>query len=176
MNRPAPRRSANCSEIWICPCLNPTGLALGTRENADGVDLNRDYRHLRTAEVRSHVQWLSRQPRFDLTCCLHEDWESRGFYLYELNPRGVPSAAERVLARIARVCPIDLSPEIEGRPATGGLIRPNLDPASRPEWPEAFYLIQHQSDHSFTFEAPSDFPLPVRVRALVEGCQEAVKS
>jgi hypothetical protein len=83
------------AEVWICPCLNPTGLALGTRENAGGVDLNRDYRHLRTAEVQAHVAWLDRQPRFDLTLCLHEDWEARGFYLYELNPRPGPSRAGR---------------------------------------------------------------------------------
>jgi len=30
---------------YLCPLLNPTGLATGTRENAEGVDLNRDYRH-----------------------------------------------------------------------------------------------------------------------------------
>ena len=33
--------------VWfLCPILNPDGLARGTRENAEGVDLNRDYRHL----------------------------------------------------------------------------------------------------------------------------------
>src|ERR1043165_1644635 len=37
------------TDIWICPCLNPTGFPLNCRENADGVDLNRDYRHLRSA-------------------------------------------------------------------------------------------------------------------------------
>ncbi len=67
--------------LWMCPCLNPTGFPLNRRENAQGIDLNRDYRHLETAEVQAHTSWLQRQPAFDLTLCLHEDWESRGFYI-----------------------------------------------------------------------------------------------
>ena len=31
------------------------------------------------------MRWLARQPNFDLAVCVHEDWESVGFYLYELN-------------------------------------------------------------------------------------------
>ena len=29
---------------FVCPFLNPGGMALGTRENPGGIDLNRDYR------------------------------------------------------------------------------------------------------------------------------------
>ena len=54
------------AEIWLCPCLNPTGFPRNTRENAGGVDLNRDYKHRRSAEVRAHIAWLQRQPNFDL--------------------------------------------------------------------------------------------------------------
>jgi hypothetical protein len=71
---------------FLLPCLNPAGFTLNRRENADGIDLNRDYRNPKSAEVRAHIAWLERQPRFDLYLCLHEDWESRGFYLYEQNP------------------------------------------------------------------------------------------
>lgn len=31
------------TEIWITPCLNPDGLTSGTRTNAHGIDLNRNY-------------------------------------------------------------------------------------------------------------------------------------
>ena len=73
--------------VWfLCPMLNPAGLARGVRENATGIDLNRDYRHLEAPEVRAHVAWLRHQPNFDLAICVHEDWESTGYYLYELNP------------------------------------------------------------------------------------------
>jgi protein MpaA len=155
------------ADIWLCPCLNPTGFALNRRENAAGVDLNRDYRHRRSAEVRAHVAWLERQPDFDLTLCLHEDWESHGFYLYEVNPDREPSLGEKIIAAVSKVCPIDGSPVIEDRPAQGGVIRPDIDPRQRPQWPEAFYLTMNKTRHSYTLEAPSDFPLPVRVAALV---------
>jgi hypothetical protein len=37
----------------------------------------------------------------------------------------------------------------------------------RPQWPEAFWLLTHKTRHSYTLEAPSDFPLETRVNALV---------
>ncbi len=153
--------------VWLCPCLNPTGFPLNRRENGQGIDLNRQYLHLEAVETRTHTEWLHRQPAFDVTLCLHEDWESHGFYLYELNPENRPSHAEQIVERVEQVCPIDLSPEIEGRPAQRGIIRPNPDPRSRPQWPEAFWLLTHKTQHSYTVEAPSDFPLATRVAALV---------
>jgi predicted deacylase len=164
---------ADCA-LWMCPCLNPTGFPFNRRENALGTDLNRDYRHRETAEVRAHIAWLERQPRFDLALCLHEDWEAHGFYVYELNPEHRPSLAERIVSAVAQVCPIDPSPMIDGREAGGGIIRPAIDPNSRPQWPEAFHLVQHKTTLSYTLEAPSDFPLPVRVAALVAGVRGAL--
>ena len=161
-------------EAWLCPCLNPTGFVLNTRENDAHKDLNRDYRHLETGEVAAHVRWLERQPDFEVTFCLHEDWESQGFYVYELNPDHRPSRAGKLVEAVARVCPIDLSPVIEGREAKGGIINPTLDPASRPQWPEAFWLLQNKTRQSYTLEAPSDFPLPTRVSALVAGVNAAL--
>lgn len=161
-------------EIWVLPCLNPTGFRLNRRENSGEVDLNRDYRHLATPEVRAHVGWLECQPRFDVTLCLHEDWESHGFYVYELNPEDRPSLAPAIVEAVAEVCPIDRSEVIEGRAASGGIIRPNLDPATRPQWPEAFWLLQNKTRLSYTLEAPSDFPLETRVNALVTAVQAAL--
>ena len=157
------------AEIWFCPCLNPAGFQLNRRENPNGVDLNRDYLNPHAAEVTAHLSWLEQQPAFDLCLCLHEDWESQGFYVYELNPDGRPSLAEAMVAAVAKVCPIDRSEIIEGREASGGIIRPHLDPRTRPQWPEAFWLIQNKTRQSYTLEAPSDFPLPTRVDALVAG-------
>lgn len=153
--------------VWLCPCLNPNGFPANRRENEEGLDLNRQYLHLEAAETRAHVEWLRRQPEFDVALCLHEDWESLGFYLYELNPDNRPSHAEEIVRRVAPVCPPDLSPEIEERPAQGGIIRPTPDPQSRPRWPEAFWLLTHKTRHSYTLEAPSDFSLETRVSALV---------
>jgi protein MpaA len=51
-NEPAPTailrtlrdgRSVHGIDLWVVPAYNPDGLAAGTRRNADGVDLNRNY-------------------------------------------------------------------------------------------------------------------------------------
>ena len=162
------------AEVYLCPCLNPFGFALNKRENRQALDLNRDYLDLQSAEARAHVAWLEKQPRFDLCLCLHEDWEAQGFYVYELNPDHEPSLAEAIVASVERICPLDLSGVIEGREAQGGIIRPNLDPLSRPQWPEAFWLLTHKTRLSYTLEAPSDFALTVRVNALVNGVRAAL--
>jgi murein peptide amidase A len=161
-------------DLWLCPCLNPGGYRANKRENAEGFDLNRQYLHSRTRETRAHMEWLARQPGFDVCLCLHEDWESHGFYLYELNPDHLPSCAEGMIQAVMQVCPVDFSEVIEGRPASGGVIRPSVDPRSRPDWPEAFYLLTYKTRLSYTLEAPSDWPLKTRVAALVTAARAAV--
>jgi hypothetical protein len=163
------------AELWLCPCLNPLGFASNRRENPEGLDLNREYLNTHAEEIRSHIEWLNRQPEFDLCLCLHEDWESHGFYVYELSPDNLPSFAKAIISRAAEVCPIDWSETIEGRDAKEGIIRPQLAPNTRPQWPEAFFLITYKTQRSYTLEAPSDFPLSARVAALVAGVQAAVE-
>jgi predicted deacylase len=162
-------------DLWVCPCLNPIGFTLNQRGNANGVDLNREYLKPVAAEVVAHIAWFERQPRFDLCLLLHEDWESHGFYLYEQNPDRQQSLAEAMVARVAAVCPVDRSEVIEGRAARDGIIRPNIDPYSRPDWPEAFYVITHKTRLSYTLEGPSDFPMSVRVAALVTAVSAALE-
>ena len=160
---------------FLCPQLNPTGLALGTRENAAGLDLNRDYLDLRAPETVAHTAWLQRQPPFDLTLCVHEDWESTGFYLYELNPENRPSLAEPMLAAVRACCPIDPATTIDGRPvASPGIIRPIDDPLMRETWPEAIYLRAHHTTLSYTLESPSAFPLAQRIAALRAAIETAI--
>jgi hypothetical protein len=161
-------------EIVLLPCLNPIGFTLNRRENAEGIDLNRDYRNSKSAEIRAHFAWLERQPKFDFYLCLHEDWESHGFYLYEQNPDHKISFAEKMIEAVKQVCPIDLSEIIEDRPAKNGIIRPNLNPHERPDWPEAFYLISHKARQGYTLEAPSDFPLATRADALVAAVNATI--
>jgi hypothetical protein len=48
-----------------------------------GIDLNRDYWHLQSDEIRAHTAWLERQPSFDV--CLACTRIGIGFYVYELN-------------------------------------------------------------------------------------------
>lgn len=160
---------------FICPLLNPAGFPGGCRENAAGIDLNRDYRNLLTAEIRAHVNWLQRQPNFDVTICLHEDWGTTGFYLYELNPAARPSLVDTMLAAVAQVCPLESAAIIDGREsAAPGLIRPVSDPSLRDLWPEAIYLLEHHTKLSYTLESPSTLPLPQRICALRAAVEAAI--
>jgi len=161
---------------YLCPVLNPGGLVRGTRENPEGRDLNRDYRSPATPEVRAHIAWLERQPAFDLTLCVHEDWEARGFYLYELNPDGRPSLADPIIEAVRRIGPIDEAQIIDGRPARGGIIRPDGDPAKRDQWPEAIYLRAHHTRLSYTLETPSGRPWAERVGAHRAGVTAACQA
>ncbi|MBN8249208.1 MAG: M14 family metallocarboxypeptidase [Verrucomicrobia bacterium] len=165
------------ADLWLIPCLNPEGIRAGTRGNARGVDLNRDYRNPQCAETVGHIEWLQRQPRFDVTLLLHEDWESHGFYTYEVNPGGRTSLAPDIIAAAGAVCPVDESPVIDGREISEpGILRPVLTPEERPDWPEALWLIRHQGDLSYTLEAPSDWPLAVRVEALTRAVRAAMQA
>jgi protein MpaA len=161
-------------DLWVCPCLNPMGFRLNCRANEKGIDLNREYLTPTAEETKAHIDWLKRQPNFDLCLLLHEDWESHGFYLYEQNPDHQGSLADAIVEKVGAVCPVDHSELIEGRPAQNGIIRPNIDLRSRPDWPEAFFMITHKTRLSYTLEAPSDFALPVRVAALVTAVNTAL--
>jgi len=161
--------------VWfLCPLLNPTGFPRGTRENAGGLDLNRDYRQPQSAEIAAHLRWLETQPCFDLGLCLHEDWEATGSYLYELNPQQRPSLAEPIITAIAKQHPIDLATTIDDRPAHGGIIRPDSDPATRELWPEAIYLRAHHTTLNYTIETPSGHPLEERISAQCLAVETAV--
>jgi len=163
--------------VWfLCPMLNPTGMVKGTRENFAGIDLNRDYRNTRSIEVSAHIRWLQNQPSFDLTCCVHEDWEAKGFYLYEINPQGRISSAEAMLVAVANHCLIDASERIDDWDAKGGIIRPTVDPATRELWAEALYLRQNHAQLGYTTETPSSFPLEQRIAAHRAALQVAVEA
>jgi hypothetical protein len=162
--------------VWfICPLLNPAGFIARTRENADGLDLNRDYKSLRSLEIQAHARWLQRQPNFDLALCLHEDWESQGVYLYELNPSGQSSLARAILDAVAKICPIETATIIDGRTtAEPGIVRPVADPLLRDLWPESIYLRAHHTQLEYTLETPSSFPLAQRIAALDAAIQLAI--
>lgn len=163
--------------VWfLCPFLNPVALARGTRETPEGVDLNRDYRGVpRSREVRAHIGWLQSQPRFDLAICLHEDWESTGFYLYERNPEKRGGIAEAVVQAVSKVCPIDLAELIDGFAGKGGIIPAIIAPEERELWAEAIYLWVNHAQLCYTTESPSAFPLEQRIAAQCVAVETAVE-
>uniref|UniRef100_UPI00404B453D M14 family metallopeptidase n=1 Tax=Cephaloticoccus sp. TaxID=1985742 RepID=UPI00404B453D len=168
---------SNNANWFICPVLNPEGLQAATRENVDQCDLNRDYQDRSSLEVQAHTRWLGRQPPFDLTLCLHEDWESTGFYLYELNPRARPTLADKMIQTVSGLMPIEPASIIDGRPiAEPGIIRPVSDPLLRTNWPEAIFLSLSHTTLSYTLETPSTLPVSDRIGAMQAAVAAAVTS
>jgi protein MpaA len=162
--------------VWLCPCINLTGFPLNTRENAAGIDLNRDYRHFKSDETRVHASWLKEQPNFDIAVCLHEDWEANGFYVYELNPDKRPSLSEKIIQNVALVSPIESSDKVDGWEIQNGIIRPDVNPDERPQWPESIFLLTTKTRQAYTLESPSDFPIEIRVAGQIAAVRTVLQS
>ncbi len=159
----------------ICPLLNPSGLELGTRENAEGVDLNRDYRRGISREVDGHISWLRRQKVPQLFLSLHEDWESRGFYFYEINVRGEGTFYEEILGAAETYFPPEPERVIDGHEVTElGWIYHSEHPDLPEGWPEAIFLAKLGCPLSLTFETPSREPLGRRVECHKVVVREAL--
>jgi predicted deacylase len=165
-------------EGWrvVCfPELNPRGLRAGTRENPEGVDLNRDYRRPVTEEIRTHRAALAGLGRIQAAVCLHEDWEAAGVYLYYLHRDESVEAARRVLAAMRRHLPLEEAPLIDGREADHGLIHRLPEDYPGEDWPEAIYLARHHTDICYTLETPSGQILEQRVAAHVDGVRAVLE-
>lgn len=160
----------------ICPALNPVGLAAGTRENGAGVDLNRDYLRLRSAEVRAHRHWLETQPPPALFLSLHEDWESTGFYLYEINSGvDVPARAAAILEAVRPSLPPEPAETIDDHAVRApGWIFHAAEADFPEEWPEAIFIAKSGCPLSFTFETPSSAPLALRIAAHLAAVSTAI--
>ncbi len=162
----------------ICPALNPSGLAARCRENAQQVDLNRDYCIRSTAEVAAHSGWLAARSAPDLFISLHEDWESTGFYFYEINlGEDDPERARKIIAATGPWFLPEPGPEIDGHESREpGWIYHAAEPDLPEGWPEAIYLAKQGCPLSFTFETPSHAALESRVAAHVAAVKAAVDS
>jgi hypothetical protein len=158
-------------DVILFPLLNPEGMQANHRENNQGLDINRDYLKLETPEAKLHTGWLKKDiRRFDVSLNLHEDWEAKGYYLYENNPYGEESVAKEILDAVKPITGIDTSSIIDTCPAKDGIIRVHELRGSEllleGEWPETFYMMKHYTRHSYTFESPSNmFPLTDRANA-----------
>jgi len=169
-------------ETVIFPMLNPDGLARGVRGNADGIDLNRDYRDSKTVEIASHIEALKTLGRFDAAMLLHEDFEGIGAYLYELNDALPPTLGGEIIAAMGRHVPVDPRPVIEEVPARGGvlsrrdIVLKHGPIENRPDWPEAIYLSVHHTRVSYTTETPMPFPIGQRVQAQIAAVETLLKA
>tara|TARA_R110002096_G_scaffold4501_6_gene21070 strand:+ start:7648 stop:8421 length:774 start_codon:yes stop_codon:yes gene_type:complete len=157
--------------ILIFPCLNPWGLINNRRHNADDEDLNRCFGQTNHPLIKDWAAVIGKN-RFQTAACLHEDYDARGCYLYELSPPG-SSLGERCLEATEAIIPREPDAHIEGRPANNALIYHDGDleeltaelEKEEGGLPEAIQLAINHAERSLTFETPSEYSLYLRVQA-----------
>ena len=108
---------------------------------------------------------------------LHEDWESYGYYMYEYR-KGIAAIGQRILKKVAEVCPINLDREIDGVSATNGLVD-ELDLEKRTQIrglgiPIA--LFQYHTDRFVTTETPTSLSMSCRIEAQVTAIQAMIEN
>ena len=163
--------------LFLLPCLNPWGLVNNRRVDAEGRDLNRSY-HLDDVPVIKAHKELLKGLSFSVTICLHEDYDAQGVYLYEVWHRGGPFERPiglELLTAAGYYVPVDLRKKIEGRKANQGSIKRRIRHKQFPVMPEAVYLAFNHSEHTITFETPSEYELGARVQAQAAAIQRAVE-
>jgi protein MpaA len=116
-----PQRAAGY-ELFLYPVCNPTGYEAGSRENAAGRDLNREFwRGSDQPEVRLLEAEL-RQRRFHGIITLHTDDSCDGLYGYAHGQLLNESLLRPALAAAERVLPRDRRERIDGFAAMDGMV------------------------------------------------------
>ena len=162
--------------LLLYPCLNPSGMAGNSRYCQKGKDLNRMWGGDKN-RLTSAIQDRLRDMRFRLILNLHEDYDARGIYLYELiRGQGTNFRAEGILQRAEGLIHRDTRNSIEGKKARDGIIRPRPRNFLPDELPEALYLFRNHTDQSYTLETPSELDLEVRANTQVQMIDTALSS
>ncbi|MFZ4387421.1 MAG: M14 family metallopeptidase [Chthoniobacterales bacterium] len=156
----------------IFPCLNPWGLERNVRLDAQGLDLNRYYNSRKVPQITAQLALL-RGHRYDVAVSLHEDYDARGFYLYEIAAKR-PHWGEYLCSECASVPPDDRR-KIDGHSSRNGLIRRKITTGMMKGHPEAFRLHFRHADRTFTLETPSEESLRKRVALHREFLTKVVK-
>ncbi|HUF60545.1 MAG TPA: hypothetical protein VMN36_00590 [Verrucomicrobiales bacterium] len=144
--------------------INKSRLICNQRGNAAGDDLNRIFDQ-NVDPVGSLRRFLDGRS-FSLAVCLHEDFDGRGIYIYDLNRSGEQHSARALITACGSPhMPIDPRERIDGRKASGGVIvRRRIDLRRIPGLPEAVFLYHAgHAERSLTFETPSEYDLFERV-------------
>jgi len=162
-------------EISIIPCINPFGYEKATRTNHEDQDLNRHFKSANPPREVRLVQSVFRFP-FDLTLELHEDVDSTGYYLYESGDADLTgSLPARILSEVKKVMPLNMSSEIDGSPASGGVISRVPLAEEMDWWPMALFARSQGARYCMTLETAPDFPMKVRVDAHINAIRAALE-
>jgi hypothetical protein len=152
----------------VFPCNNPSGWERNTRENADGIDLNRQFNARKPAAEAAIISQALQGKRFDLLFEMHEDVDSPGFYMYEIANDPSTYLGEKIIEAVESAgCPINRNECIERMPANGGLIRRRVIRFRKTRLPLAIYAHRTCGGHVLTLEPPASM-LSLEERVAVE--------
>lgn len=149
--------------LLMFPCLNPWGLERNIRFDSEGRDLNRFYHSKKVSQIAAQLD-VMKGWRFHVAACLHEDYDARGFYLYEIAAKR-PYWGESFCGDLIGIMDPDDRRNIDGHRSRDGVIRRRVTPSMmKKQHPEAFLLHFKHADRTFTLETPSEERLEERVR------------
>jgi predicted deacylase len=161
----------------VFPCDNPSGWELNIRENADGVDLNRQFAVRKPPPEVALIMKALEGRCFDLVFEMHEDVDSPGFYMYELAEDPSERVGEAIVQALALSgVPINFAPVIEEADAESGIIHPrSIKRFRKTHLPKAVYTYRICGGHVITLEPPASvMPLEERVRIELTGLSIAL--
>jgi len=149
----------------VVPVINPVGLAAGTRENGEGLDMNRDFLQCQSHEVRHLIAWLREQRLPQMMLSLHEDWESKGFYFYEINiEQDQPERAHQLREAAEQTMVVEPQLVIDDHLVREpGWIYHEAEADEPTGWPEAIFMADLGCLVSFTMETPTSLDIEQRV-------------
>lgn len=152
----------------IFPCNNPTGWERNTRENWQGIDLNRQFAARKLAPEVALIMRALEGRCFDIVFEMHEDIDAPGFYLYEIAESPEDYVGERIVQEMKSMgYPVNHSECIEGMEAISGIIgrKINLKRFRKTKVPQAIYIYRTCGGHVLTLEPPvAVLPLEDRVK------------
>lgn len=143
----------------VIPCINPAGYIYDTRENTDNVDINRSFETDEVVEA-AIVKNAIRDMQFTLSIDFHEDYEAKGFYIYE-GIRNEQYLGPKIAKVVKSIGPIDAEDSGE---ETGAIAQGVYKVAS--EWGLqglAPYLLHKHSEHVIITETPTVWDLDQRI-------------
>ncbi|MCD4744030.1 MAG: M14 family metallocarboxypeptidase [Desulfobacteraceae bacterium] len=150
----------------IIPVINPWGFSQNIRFNKQGIDINRDFASFKSQESKIIKSYITGK-QYNLMIDLHEDPDSKGFYIYQYG-RPDTKIPEKVVNKIHKMgYPIEQDVNMVILKTENGII-------DAPMWGlwymrltrqlsiANFYRL-HNSKEVFTIETPTHLPLKDRI-------------
>ena len=169
----------------IIPCINPTGAALNTRNNAAGVNLNR---HFVSASPPEEVRIVKQQVsgRYAFSLDHHEDPTDEvaknapteippeEAFVYEKSPVGKSKGRAMLDAIENAGYPICKRGSIYEEACDNGLLWTSETPTVAPG--SLYVYLSQFTDNAFILETPTCWPLKRRVQAHLIALEAALRS